>query len=284
MLHFPPTENNFFITDTPQKFNFIPTTAIEQQLLQIPIPYIAGHCSVCQDTTHLQFSPAFYTAIQQQTFVNWREDLSCECCHFNARMRATVELIQYLIAQQLPRETYISEAVTPLYHHLSTRLPKLIGSEFLGIDKVGGKVYEYLGQSVQHEDLTHLSFANESFDLILSFDVLEHVSAYHQAFNEIYRVLTKGGRFLFSVPIHLDKSKTLIRATQDTKGHITHLLPPEYHGDPVNQAGVLCFQDFGLDINLLLRKIGFRYVKFIVAQSAKKYYLGKGHIFLYVEK
>jgi SAM-dependent methyltransferase len=50
------------------------------------------------------------------------------------------------------------------------------------------------------EDLTNLSFDDESLDLVLSEHVLEHVHDPHQAFREIARVLRPGGRFVFRFP------------------------------------------------------------------------------------
>src|SRR5262249_53490302 len=38
---------------------------------------------------------------------------------------------------------------------------------------------------------------------------------------------------------------------------ITHLLPPEVHGDPLDQGGALCFYHFGWDFVGALTQAGF---------------------------
>ena len=45
-----------------------------------------------------------------------------------------------------------------------------------------------------------LPFENNSFDLVICSEVLEHLEDYHAAIDEIYRVLKPGGKFLPSVP------------------------------------------------------------------------------------
>ncbi|MGA2463627.1 MAG: class I SAM-dependent methyltransferase [Thermodesulfobacteriota bacterium] len=44
------------------------------------------------------------------------------------------------------------------------------------------------------------SFANSSFDVVTSFQVIEHVSDYHAYFSEIIRLLRPGGMVLFTTP------------------------------------------------------------------------------------
>lgn len=50
------------------------------------------------------------------------------------------------------------------------------------------------------EDATHLSFADESFDTIFSFQTLEHIEKPDAMVAEIYRCLTPGGVCILTVP------------------------------------------------------------------------------------
>ena len=45
-----------------------------------------------------------------------------------------------------------------------------------------------------------LPFADNTFDLVICSEVLEHLENYHSAIKEIYRILKPGGKFLPSVP------------------------------------------------------------------------------------
>lgn len=47
-------------------------------------------------------------------------------------------------------------------------------------------------------------FANESFDVVTAFQVLEHVENYFHLMHEAHRVLKKDRLFIFSVPNHLN--------------------------------------------------------------------------------
>ena len=94
------------------------------------------------------------------------------------------------------------------------------------------------------QDITALTFADESFDLIVSSDVLEHVPFLEDAFRESSRVLKRKGAHLFTVP---PRSKTKKRA-ELIEGKLFHLEPPEYHRDPLSPQGILAFWDLGPDL------------------------------------
>jgi SAM-dependent methyltransferase len=48
-----------------------------------------------------------------------------------------------------------------------------------------------------------LPFHNEQFDLVCAFEIVEHVPDDRALLQEISRVLRPGGRFIFSVPLHM---------------------------------------------------------------------------------
>ena len=94
------------------------------------------------------------------------------------------------------------------------------------------------------EDITRLSGPSASLDVIVSSDVLEHVCNIEAAFRESARVLRPGGVHLFTVP---PRPATRQRAALEN-GTVRHLLPPEYHLDPLDADGILAFWDFGMDL------------------------------------
>jgi SAM-dependent methyltransferase len=59
---------------------------------------------------------------------------------------------------------------------------------------------EKTGIAAINGSLTELPFANESFDLICAFDVIEHIENDKKAVEEIHRVLTKEGMYFITVP------------------------------------------------------------------------------------
>ena len=116
-------------------------------------------------------------------------------------------------------------------HEAITGLPHLRSSDF------GGE---------GSEDLTHLSYADESFDLVLTSETLEHVPNLDAALGEIRRVLKPGGWHLFTVPVRPGTPKTLPRA---------EVGPPISH--PGGDWGYPVFTEFGADLVEVLDRAGF---------------------------
>ncbi len=190
---------------------------------------------------------------------NLRETVNCPKTGFNMRKRAAVHAVKHFETDRSCR-IYISEQRTRLFRYFSAHYDDLSGSEYLG-DKVPLGSEDASG--LRNEDATQLTYADDSFDVALSFEVLEHIPDYHKALEETHRVLRPGGRFYFTAPFIASMQKTLIRAKIEN-GEIVHILKPEYHGDPVRKEGILCFQHFGWDIVDDLQKAGFREVRALV--------------------
>lgn len=106
------------------------------------------------------------------------------------------------------------------------------------------------------ENLEQLSFENETFDLVITEDVLEHVSDYITAFSEINRVLRVGGFHIFTVPLH-EGRKTVLRKTKNG----TNIFPEVMHGDYLRSAGIPVHVDFGDDLLNNLSRLGFNTTK-----------------------
>lgn len=98
------------------------------------------------------------------------------------------------------------------------------------------------------ENLEALTFADNSFDLIITQDVMEHVFNPAAAFREIARVLRPGGAHVFTVPLVRKTEASRPRAVRSVSGEVEHLLDPEYHGNPVDSKGSLVTTDWGNDI------------------------------------
>ncbi len=103
-------------------------------------------------------------------------------------------------------------------------------------------------QSHQCQDLENLTFKDESFDLFITQDVVEHILNPSRAFKEIARVLRPGGAHVFSVPLVRREAKSSVRASRGENGEIVYHHKAEYHGKPINEEGSLVTMDWGYDI------------------------------------
>jgi len=110
------------------------------------------------------------------------------------------------------------------------------------------------GQSrggVRSENIEDLTFDDDSIDLFITQDVMEHVFHPELAIREIHRVLRPGGAHVFTTPKHKHLLKTVQRARIDRDGTVEHLLEAEYHGNPIGDRSLVTY-DFGYDFEQLL--------------------------------
>jgi glycosyltransferase involved in cell wall biosynthesis/SAM-dependent methyltransferase len=230
-----------------------------------------GYCYVCRG--HVPFLVDFQYAYEVDGVrtPNWRERLECPGCRLNNRMRATVHVFEQECKPGRDARIYINEQTTPLFTYLSRSYPNVLGSEYLGKASVPGACN---AEGTRNEDLTRLSFPDAAFDFILSFDVFEHIPDYLQAFRECLRCLKPGGILYFSVPFAKGSAKNIVRARILPDGEVSHVLPPEYHGDPLQSDGCLSFYQFGWELLDELKAMGFRDVTALLYWSGELGYLG----------
>lgn len=84
---------------------------------------------------------------------------------------------------------------------LHPRLP-VAGSHFLDLSPPVVARLNENGGLARTGEITALPYADDSFDLVAAFDVIEHVENDGQVFRELTRVLKPGGCLIFSVPLH----------------------------------------------------------------------------------
>ncbi|MBK1720169.1 class I SAM-dependent methyltransferase [Thiocystis violacea] len=241
----------------------------------------SGYCYPCQSQVELEVDFRYAYPVDGRLQPNWRERLVCPGCRLNSRVRATLHLFEEVLGGNRQDPIYLTEQNTALHRWMSERYDQLTGSEFLGPHLRSGQVSE---QGLRHEDLTRLSFGDDSLDHILSFDVLEHVPDYLAAARDCLRCLKPGGTLFFSVPFIVDTYSSLVRARIDADGRIEHLHPPEYHGDPVNAEGCLCYYHFGWELLDQLRELGYGEVGAYDYWSAEHGYLGRNTLIFVARK
>jgi hypothetical protein len=235
---------------------------------------LGGYCAACEMHTYFDVDFTLCVEWEGRKVPWWTNTLKCPTCHLPARMRAALHLFGSRIFPDRRGQIYITEQTTGLYQQFHRRYRGLVGSEFLAESTPRGALDD---RGFRCEDLTDLTFDDASFDHVLSFEVFEHIPDYMAALKECARVLRRGGSLFCSVPFHGDPDHQ-VRARVRPDGSIEHLLPPEYHGDPVNPAGVLCYRYFGFKLVDELRSVGFSDSWALIYWSAELGYLGEDRV------
>jgi hypothetical protein len=147
-------------------------------------------------------------------------------------------------------------------HESLRKLPlkKYVASDFLPGVSISGTVVN----GVRHEDLRNTSFLDNSFDIVISSEVFEHIPNPYVGFQEVYRILQPGGAHVFTVPFVADSVSDIIMSTidsdgipRDGPGLPPRFIPPHFHGDTLRPEGIIVFTLFGQEMITNLCKIGF---------------------------
>jgi len=191
-----------------------------------------GYCPCCsRPTVFRAFNP-------------WlRDHFLCDHCRSLPRERALMWTIETFFPTW--RESVIHES-SPEKRGASVRLaqqcPRYIESQYLP-DVAAGCVVG----GVRSENLEALSFPDNSIDLHVTQDVLEHILDPEAGFREIARTLRPGGAHIFTAPL-VEKTQPTQRCASLIDGKVVHLRSPEYHGKPNSNEGALVTMRWGYDI------------------------------------
>ena len=245
-----------------------------------PAPYpfetsqhLTGRFNVCGNSTRF-----FYTEVAL-----WRESLNCEHCRTTSRYRSITTGILRALDERagvqadsltsLPRSgashrLRVYDTQPPFYYDpCAYPLPDLLkATGWIDVElsqyKPKRPMGERISKGVTNQNLECLTFDDESLDIVITSDVMEHVRLDDRAHNEIYRVLKPGGIYIFTVTHNRAWDETLVRvqiADPDDPSKDVHLLEPEYHGDTNSDegGGVLAYRTYGRDIESFLQQVGF---------------------------
>ena len=146
---------------------------------------VPGWCFVCSTQVSFQVDFSYSYNVDGELTPNWREHLRCPSCGLNNRMRAAIHIFEQECVSSKLSHIYITEQSTPLFQAMLARYPNLSGSEYFGDSLPFGTTDS---GGLRNESIINLTFAADTFDHILSFDVLEHVPDYTKGFHRMFKV------------------------------------------------------------------------------------------------
>jgi SAM-dependent methyltransferase len=194
---------------------------------------------------------------QQVRFIikdKWlRDNYRCSRCHSIPRYRALIDTIKRFypdFVNLIVHESSPNKGASSAF--LRNRCKNYSSSQYLE-DVPRGEFKD----GVRSEDLSALTFEDNTIDLLITQDVFEHVMEPEKAFREIARVLKPGGAHIFSMPWY-PRFKTTIQRAKIENGNINYLQEAVYHSNPVDQQkGALVTFDWGQDfVDIIYRASG----------------------------
>ena len=192
-----------------------------------------GFCHCCRSNT---------------TFVahdEWLRDFYvCSTCGSIPRQRH----IQAFLDSQVPGwEQLVVHESSPSNDYIKRFVADYTASQYFA-DVPRGEYRD----GIRSEDLEALTLPDNSVDIFITQDVLEHVFHPAAAIREIHRVLKPGGVHVFTTPKHKLLEQTIQRARISADGTVEHILEEQYHGNPIGDNRALVTYDYGVDFELLL--------------------------------
>ena len=196
-----------------------------------------GYCPICESDVEFTAKYDWY-----------RDHLLCSGCGSIPRERA----LALVLERRFPgwRDLSIHES-SPGLRGISPKLRR----ECEGYVETQYFPDEPLGKTIRgfrNENLEVQTFGDGTFDVVVTQDVLEHVNEPEDVFAEIARTLKKDGAFVFTVPTYKQRVESVRRARHHANGRTEHFADPEYHGNPISEAGSLVTFHYGYDLAELI--------------------------------
>ena len=178
---------------------------------------------------------------EEEAYINRQQGTHCSNCDNNLRAQALASAILSECGTNESFEAFVKQRA-------SNRI------KILSINTCG-TLHKYLSRLRNHTlveypdyDMKNLSIEDNSYDLVLHSDSLEHIDNPHQALLECRRVLKPDGTCIYTVPIVVGRS------SQGTAGKKV-----SYHGDPSQRnSDWVVHTEYGSDAWIQPIKAGFR--------------------------
>ncbi len=197
------------------------------------------------------FCPCCDKEVTFSSKYSWlRDHFKCPNCGSIPRERALMTVIESYYPNWM--DLCIHES-SPANRGASNKLKQkakgYVASHFFSNQAKGVQINGY-----RNEDLEEMTFEDESFDLVITQDVMEHIYNPAMAFSEIARILRVGGAHIFTVPLVNRHKKSEVWATKSIDGSPIFLQTPEFHGNPIDPTGSPVTMHWGFDIVDFIRR------------------------------
>ncbi|MBC7383313.1 MAG: class I SAM-dependent methyltransferase [Bacteroidia bacterium] len=175
-----------------------------------------GECPLC--------GKSYFISLKNNPFLT-----RCLTCKANITNLALIPVIKAHVNNDYSKHVYELSSYGSTLDFLKRHFKNLVFSEYFPGKKFGETV-----NGILNEDVQHLTFNNNSFDMVTSNQVFEHVPDDRKGYAECYRVLRKGGAYIFAVPLY-DIEKT-VQIASVINDEVVFSGEPEYHDSRLGGA------------------------------------------------
>jgi SAM-dependent methyltransferase len=199
---------------------------------QKPVLVNKGFCYCCGKDT------VFYSDNE------WLRDYyKCTNCLSIPRERAIMYCLEKFFPDWMKANIFESSpSIRGGYFRLKEN-PNYVASYFFENESPGKYINGFVNQNLEK-----LTYKAETFDIVITQDVFEHLFNPGDAFREIKRILKPGGVHIFTTPLINKIRSTEIWAVQDKDGW-RFLKEPDFHENPVSKNGSPVTMHWGYDIS-----------------------------------
>lgn len=202
-----------------------------------PFYQARGYCPACEHHTHF--------VAQTRAF---RGSLKCTKCRSVPRERALADALIRLRPNWRKLTIHESSpAPRGISQHLAAKCADYTATNFYPDVELGT-----MHEGYRCENMEAMTFADNSIDIHVHLDVLEHVNHPDRCLHEMLRTLKPGGLAIFTTPVEADLAETK-RVALYTADGIEHYAKPEYHGNPALDGGSLVTFKYGQDLKTRLQ-------------------------------
>lgn len=177
---------------------------------------------------------------QESEYINRQQGFHCTSCGNNLRSMALAAAITSQYSFKGPLAEFVVSVA-------AKKIRVLEINEAGNLTPILSKLPQHTIASYPETDIHNLPFADGSFELVIHSDTLEHIANPIAGLAECRRVLSPGGRCIYTIPIIVDR---LTRARDGLK--------PSYHGsESENREGLMVRTEFGSDAWTFVLRAGF---------------------------
>jgi SAM-dependent methyltransferase len=194
-------------------------------------------CSVCGNSSFAMNKVLWPALVNEWQLTPYEADYidrqQGECCtHCGSNLRS-IALASAIVEAAGARDTLLSFCVGPDAAKFNTLELNEAGTLHGALSRMP----HYVFGSYPEVDMHDLPYPDDTFDLVVHSDTLEHLGNPIRALAECRRVLRKGGALCFTAPIIVN------RLSRSRTG-----LPPSYHGAPgTSPSDYVVHTEFGVD-------------------------------------